>query len=130
MYDRCYDPDGVRRQTEALQNSPDRTPFLSRISASTTIIHGSDDNLINAAASTAIYHLIDNSTLTIYPGMGHELPHRSGRRSWPRSVPTPTAGRNGLRDDTRRRARPRQIHNSLMSLRMTRPPPLVGGRCC
>jgi pimeloyl-ACP methyl ester carboxylesterase len=74
MYDRCYDPNGVQRQTEALQNFQDRTMFLPRITAPTTIIHGSDDKLIEPAASTVMHTLIDNSILTIYPGMGHELP--------------------------------------------------------
>ncbi len=74
MYDRCYDPGGVQRQTEALQNSEDRTLLLPRITARTTIIHGSDDKLIDPAASTVMHTLIDNSTLTIYPGVGHELP--------------------------------------------------------
>jgi pimeloyl-ACP methyl ester carboxylesterase len=74
MYDRCYDPEGVRRQTEALQNAKDLTPLLAQLTAPTTIIHGSDDQLIDAAAATVFHTLIDRSTLTIYPGMGHELP--------------------------------------------------------
>ena len=74
MYDRGYDPDGVRRQTEALQKSSDRTPILPQITAPTAILHGSDDQLIDVAASTAMHALIRNSTLTVHPGMGHELP--------------------------------------------------------
>jgi pimeloyl-ACP methyl ester carboxylesterase len=82
MYDRGYDPDGVRRQTEAMQNSPSRLPLLPQITAPTTISHGSDDGLIDAAASVTMNTLIHNSTLTIYPGMGHELP----RSLWPRMI--------------------------------------------
>jgi pimeloyl-ACP methyl ester carboxylesterase len=74
MYDHCYDPNGVQRQTAALQNSEDRTMLLPQITAPTAIIHGSDDKLIDPAASTAMHTLINNSTLMIYPGMGHELP--------------------------------------------------------
>jgi len=74
MYDRGYDPDGVRRQTEALQKSSDRTPLLLRIAVPTTILHGSDDQLIDVAASTAMHALIRGSTLTVHAGMGHELP--------------------------------------------------------
>ena len=74
MYDRGYDPDGVRRQTEALQKSTDRTPILPQITAPTAILHGSDDQLIDVAASTAMHALIRNSTLTVHLGMGHELP--------------------------------------------------------
>lgn len=74
MYDRCYDPGGVHRQTEALLKSKDRTVLLPRITAPTTIIHGSDDQLIDPSASTIMHTLIGNSMLTIYPGVGHELP--------------------------------------------------------
>jgi pimeloyl-ACP methyl ester carboxylesterase len=74
MYDRGYDPDGVRRQTEALQKSSDRTPILSQMTVPTAILHGSDDQLIDVAASTAMHALIRNSTLTVHLGMGHELP--------------------------------------------------------
>ena len=74
MYDRCYDPDGVRRQTQALQNAEDLTPFLRRISAPTTILHGSEDRLIAPAASALLHDFIDDSALTIQLGMGHELP--------------------------------------------------------
>ena len=74
MYDRCYDPDGVRRQTQALQNAEDLTPLLRRISAPTTILHGSEDRLIAPAASALLHDFIDDSALTIQLGMGHELP--------------------------------------------------------
>jgi pimeloyl-ACP methyl ester carboxylesterase len=74
MYDRGYDPDGVRRQTEALQKSSDRTPILSEMTVPTAILHGSDDQLIDVAASVAMHALIRNSTLTVHLGMGHELP--------------------------------------------------------
>jgi pimeloyl-ACP methyl ester carboxylesterase len=74
MYDRCYDPDGVRRQTQALQNAEDLTPLLRRIGAPTTILHGSDDRLIAPAASALLHDFIDDSALTIHSGMGHELP--------------------------------------------------------
>ena len=50
MYDRCYDLDGVRRQTEALQN-PKTSPRCYLDQHPTTIIHGSDDQLIAPAAS-------------------------------------------------------------------------------
>ncbi|HSU12265.1 MAG TPA: alpha/beta hydrolase [Pseudonocardia sp.] len=74
MYDRCHDPDGVRRQTQALQNAEDLTPLLCRISTPTTILHGSDDRLIAPAASTLLHDFIEDSVLTIHSGMGHELP--------------------------------------------------------
>ncbi|ELP64613.1 alpha/beta fold hydrolase [Streptomyces turgidiscabies] len=74
MYHRGYDPGGVVRQVEALDNSPDRTPHLHRVTVPTTIMHGDGDQLIDSGASQAMHELIPDSTLTIHHGMGHELP--------------------------------------------------------
>jgi pimeloyl-ACP methyl ester carboxylesterase len=74
MYDRDYDPDGILRQVEALDNSPDRTPRLHRITVPTTILHGDGDRLIDPDGSKVMHELIADSKLTVYPGMGHELP--------------------------------------------------------
>ena len=79
MFDRDYDPDGVRRQLDALDRSPDRTPHLHRIDAPTAILHGDGDQLIDVAAAKVLHERIPGSTLTSYPGMGHELP----RPLWP-----------------------------------------------
>ncbi|QYX75714.1 alpha/beta fold hydrolase [Streptomyces akebiae] len=91
MYDRDYDPDGILRQVEALYNSPDRTPRLHRITAPTTILHGDGDRLIDPDASTVMHELITDSKLTIYPGMGHELPPQL----WPQII-------TQIRDNTAR----------------------------
>ncbi|MFF7314910.1 alpha/beta fold hydrolase [Streptomyces sp. NPDC008137] len=82
MYDRDYDPDGIERQLESLDNSPDRTPRLHHITVPTTILHGDGDRLISADGSTLMHELIADSKLTIYPGMGHELP----RPLWPQII--------------------------------------------
>lgn len=74
MYDRDYDPDGVLRQMESLDNSPDRTPYLHRITVPTTILHGDGDRLLDPDGSKVMHELIADSKLTIYRGMGHELP--------------------------------------------------------
>ena len=74
MYDRDYDPDGAARQLAAVFASPDRSGALPKIAVSTTILHGDGDRLIDPAAAKALHHLIPGSTLTIFPGMGHELP--------------------------------------------------------
>ncbi|MBD9729481.1 alpha/beta fold hydrolase [Streptomyces caniscabiei] len=91
MYQRNYDPDGVVRQVVALDNSPDRTPHLHRITIPTTIMHGDGDRLIDPRASRAMHELIPDSTLTIHHGMGHELP----RPLWPEIV-------TQIRDNTAR----------------------------
>ncbi|ANS62242.1 alpha/beta hydrolase fold protein [Streptomyces lincolnensis] len=82
MYDRDHDPDGIERQLESLDNSPDRTPRLHHITVPTTILHGDGDRLISADASKLMHELIADSKLTIYPGMGHELP----RPLWPQII--------------------------------------------
>ncbi|MFE3849701.1 alpha/beta fold hydrolase [Streptomyces griseorubiginosus] len=82
MYDRDYDPDGVERQLEALDRSPDRTPHLHRITAPTTILHGDGDRLIGPDGSKVMHELIADSKLTVHPGMGHELP----QPLWPQII--------------------------------------------
>jgi pimeloyl-ACP methyl ester carboxylesterase len=82
MYDRDYDPDGILRQMESLDTSPDRTTLLHRITVPTTILHGDGDRLIGADGSKVMHELIADSKLTIYPGMGHELP----RPLWPQII--------------------------------------------
>jgi pimeloyl-ACP methyl ester carboxylesterase len=92
MYDRDYDPDGVTRQLQALFSSPDRTPLLPRITAPTTLLHGDGDRLISFSGSEAMRELIPGAELTVYPGMGHELP----RPLWDRII-------TQIRDNTARR---------------------------
>jgi pimeloyl-ACP methyl ester carboxylesterase len=91
MYDRDYDPDGVLRQMIALDDSPDRTPRLHRVHVPTTILHGDGDRLIDPDGSKVMHALIADSKLTIYPGMGHELP----QPLWPQII-------TQIRDNTAR----------------------------
>jgi pimeloyl-ACP methyl ester carboxylesterase len=91
MYDRDYDPDGILRQVESLDNSPDRTPLLHRITVPTAILHGDGDRLIGPDGSKVMHELIADSKLTIYPGMGHELP----QPLWPQII-------TQIRDNTAR----------------------------
>jgi pimeloyl-ACP methyl ester carboxylesterase len=74
MYDRDYDPDGIQRQADAMNRSPQRTARLTEIKVPTTLIHGDSDRLISYEASVLMHELIAGSTLTVFPGMGHELP--------------------------------------------------------
>ncbi|MET9487127.1 alpha/beta hydrolase [Nocardia sp. NPDC006630] len=74
MYDRDYDPDGAARQRNAITASPDNTARLRQITVPATIMHGDGDRLISPAAATALHRAIAGSTLTLFPGMGHELP--------------------------------------------------------
>lgn len=82
MYDRDYDPDGITRQMSAIGASPDRTEALRAVGVPTTIVHGDGDQLIGPTASKVLHDVIPDATLTIIPGMGHELP----RPLWDRIV--------------------------------------------
>ena len=73
-YDRCYDPAGVDRQYAAMWRSPDRLDQLAAVRVPTTILHGDSDQLVDPAGSVDLHATIPGSVLTIYPGMGHELP--------------------------------------------------------
>jgi pimeloyl-ACP methyl ester carboxylesterase len=74
MYDRDYEPAATKRQLAAIYASRDRRPALPSITTPTTILHGDSDNLIDPAGAKQLHEIIPDSTLTIYPGMGHSLP--------------------------------------------------------
>ena len=74
MYDRDYEPAATERQLAAIHASRDRHSALKTITAPTAILHGDSDNLIDPAAAKELHDLIPDSTLTIYPGLGHSLP--------------------------------------------------------
>lgn len=55
-------------------NAPDRTDRLAAISVPTRIIRGDCDRLTDPAGGRALHAGIPGSTLTVYRGVGHELP--------------------------------------------------------
>jgi pimeloyl-ACP methyl ester carboxylesterase len=74
MYDRDYEPAGTERDRAEIHASRDRRAPLRTITVPTAILHGDSDNLIDPAGATELHDLIRDSTLTIYPGLGHSLP--------------------------------------------------------
>lgn len=74
MWDAGVDPSGIDRQLQALITYPDQSDADRAIALPTAIIAGDGDRLIDHAASVELHALIPGSTLTIIPGMGHELP--------------------------------------------------------
>ncbi len=74
MYDRDYDPEGTERQLAAIAAVSDYTAALRHTRVPTTILHGDGDRLVDPAAAKALHEAIPGSTLTLFPGMGHELP--------------------------------------------------------
>jgi pimeloyl-ACP methyl ester carboxylesterase len=74
IWDNGFDPAGVNRQLQAILAFTDRLDEARAITAPTAILAGSSDQLIDSAASVELHELIPQSTLRIFPGMGHELP--------------------------------------------------------
>jgi len=74
MWDRGVDPGGVNRQLEALLAFPDVIRSAETIAVPTAIVAGDVDRLISFHASEELHAAIPDSTLTIFPGMGHEVP--------------------------------------------------------
>lgn len=71
--DRGWRPEGVRRQTAAVLDRPDRTQDLAGVVAPTLVLHGREDRLIPPEGGIATYAAIPGSELRIYPEMGHQL---------------------------------------------------------
>ena len=94
-YDRGIFPDGTARQLVAIIASGDRTEALRRIDVPTTVIHGTDDPLIDVSGGRATAAAIPGANLELIEGMGHDLP----RAVWPRLVEliTDNAERAGAR---------------------------------
>ncbi len=91
MYDRSHNPAGILRQMYAVTASGDRAPALRRLDLPTTVIHGTADRLVRAAAGRATARAIPGARLRMIEGMGHDLP----RDLWPDFVEeiTATVGR-------------------------------------
>jgi len=81
-YDRGIYPDGTGRQLLAILASGDRTEALGRLDVPTTVIHGTDDILIDVSGGRATAAAITRAKLELIEGMGHDMP----RPVWPRLV--------------------------------------------
>jgi len=81
-YDRGIFPDGTARQLVAIIASGDRTEGLRQLDVPTTVIHGTNDILIDVSGGKATAAAIPDARLELMEGMGHDLP----RQLWPRFV--------------------------------------------
>jgi pimeloyl-ACP methyl ester carboxylesterase len=81
-YDRGIFPEGTARQLVAILASGDRTEALRRLDVPTTVIHGTDDILIDVSGGRATAAAIPGARLELIEGMGHDLP----AALWPRFV--------------------------------------------
>ena len=81
-YDRGIFPDGTARQLLAILASGDRTQALRGLDVPTTVIHGTDDILVDVSGGKATAEAIPGARLELIDGMGHDLP----AQLWPRFV--------------------------------------------
>ncbi len=72
--DRSFRPIGTARQMTAIMASPDRTAGLAKVTVPTMVIHGLVDRLVKPSGGTATAAAVSDSTLVMFPDMGHDLP--------------------------------------------------------
>jgi pimeloyl-ACP methyl ester carboxylesterase len=72
-FDRSYYPAGTGRQFAAIVASGSRVGILKKLSLPTLVLHGADDPLVPVEAGRHTAAQIPGSTLTVIPGMGHDL---------------------------------------------------------
>ena len=70
-YDRCFCPQGAKRQGEAIMASGSRVQALRSITAPTLVIHGSEDPIFPVEHARATAEAIPGAELLIIEGMGH-----------------------------------------------------------
>jgi pimeloyl-ACP methyl ester carboxylesterase len=104
MAARCYErgvhPAGALRQLGAISVAPDRTPRLRSLDLPTTVIHGSEDRLINPSGGRATAEAIPGARLALLDGMGHDMP----QQLWPQILDliTVNTGRVGALQEEKR----------------------------
>jgi len=72
-YDRCYCPDGTKRQYAAILAAARDLAHIERITVPTLVIHGTDDRLLPPAHGRDIAARIPGATFVEIDGMGHDL---------------------------------------------------------
>jgi pimeloyl-ACP methyl ester carboxylesterase len=73
-YDRCFCPEGVGRQMEAIAQDGSRSDQLARLDLPTLVIHGSRDTLIDPSGGRRTAELIRGARYLEIDGMGHDHP--------------------------------------------------------
>jgi pimeloyl-ACP methyl ester carboxylesterase len=78
-FDRSFSPEGTARQAAAIAAQADRTAALAKLTIPATVIHGSEDPLIDRSGGEATAAVIPGAKVIVVPGMGHDLP----AAAWP-----------------------------------------------
>jgi len=72
-FDRCFSPDGQARQALTTA-APSRTEALRGVRIPTLVVHGSEDNLIDASGGRRTAEAIPGARFVLIDGMGHDYP--------------------------------------------------------
>jgi pimeloyl-ACP methyl ester carboxylesterase len=72
--ERCYYPAGFARQYAAIVASGNRRERVRKITAPTTVIHGTDDPLVPVTGGRDTAANIPGAVWVEFPGMGHDIP--------------------------------------------------------
>jgi pimeloyl-ACP methyl ester carboxylesterase len=73
-YDRCFCPDGIRRQMTAVMADGSRAEALRSVTVPTLVLHGSRDTLIAPTGGRRTAELIPGARYVEIEGMGHDYP--------------------------------------------------------
>ncbi len=73
-YDRCYCPDGVGRQVQAIMSDRGRADGLRRLNIPTLVMHGDRDTLVDPSGGRRTAELIPGARFVVIEGMGHDYP--------------------------------------------------------
>ena len=73
-YDRCFCPEGVGRQMQAIGRDGSRSAELAGLDLPALVIHGSRDTLINPSGGRQTAAVIPGARYVEIEGMGHDYP--------------------------------------------------------
>jgi pimeloyl-ACP methyl ester carboxylesterase len=73
-YDRCFCPEGLRRQIAAVMADGSRAEALPRVTVPALVMHGSRDTLIDPSGGRRTAELIPGARFVEIDGMGHDYP--------------------------------------------------------
>lgn len=73
-YDRCFCPEGIRRQMTAVMADGSRASALRSVRVPTLVLHGSRDTLIAPSGGRRTAELIPGARYVEIDGMGHDYP--------------------------------------------------------
>jgi len=73
-YDRCFCPEGRRRQMAAAMADGSRADDLRKVTVPTLVLHGSRDTLIDPSGGRRVAELVPGARYVEIEGMGHDYP--------------------------------------------------------